>query len=361
VPPARHHVLISMSGSLRVLRRIATASAIFAMSCNPSCFGGGTPPATTSANIVVDFPGATATPLLLYSGREGAACVSFTPNVGNPTVTLDDVSYDSSCQVEMDAFAPGMGAFARDIDPLEPGDSDWLVEAIEAGTLSIGMPGLTTIPLKLWLVADAADVPTVESVRDRLLDKAYPIYATMGTGMTFDTASSTLSPSIVPRRCEAADAISTNPAIYDASKINVYFVAHYGNTEGLTPANNCWIKLHPEIVFISWANENLTDPSLAHELGHALGLFHPKGTNGQVGGHTYLYEGPEFSPYNLMASNVDVTEVTIGQLYALNFSSDSWINRAGSPLLKPVVRTCQDSWGTGTCPALTLTQPGWPP
>jgi hypothetical protein len=159
----------------------------------------------------------------------------------------------------------------------------------------------------------------------------------------------------VPPNCNSAGVIATNPAIYNASRINVYFVKDYANLQDLTPAYNCWQKAHPEIVFISWNNTHVVDPTLVHELGHALGLVHPN----SLGGHTYLVAG--FDAFNLMATNTDVTNTSIGQLYALNFSSSSWINRTGSPLLKPVVRTCQDSWGAGVCPALTLFQVGWPP
>jgi hypothetical protein len=213
------------------------------------------------------------------------------------------------------------------------------------------------LPLKIWIVASgAADIATAEDMRDRLLDKAFPVLETLGAGFTLDTASSTLSPSLVPNNCDGANAIASNPAIYDASKINAYFIKYYGGNFNLSPGYNCWMKSHNEILFISWGNTNVTDPTLVHELGHALGLIHPKIP---LGGHTYLVSG--FGPYNLMATNSDVTEITVGQLYAMNFSSDSWINRIGSPLMKPVRRDCQDSWGTGVCPALTLTQPGWPP
>jgi hypothetical protein len=330
---------------------LVAASMFLAASCEP-----GPPP--TTADITVFFPGTTPAdpPLLLYNGREAAACVSVQPSVAGPTVLLDDVTYDIACPVEIDAFVPGLSAFARAVDPLVPGDADWLVTAIETGVLSIPLPALTSVPIRIWLVASTTgDVTTARQMRDRLLDKAFPLLETLGTGLTLDTISVTLNPALITPNCSQAGPISTNPAIFDATRINVYFVKDYANIPDLTPAYNCWQQGQPGIAFISWGNSNVVDPTLAHELAHALGLVHPNA----VGGHTYLESG--FDDFNLMASNADVTNASIGQLYALNFSSDSWLNQTGSPLAKPLVRTCQDSWGPGACPSLKLFQSGWPP
>jgi hypothetical protein len=337
-----------------LIRSIVVACVGASIACDP---GNPSPPAST-ADVQVDFAGILAgnRPLLLYSGRAGSACVSFEPHIANPSVTLNGVSYDPACTVELDAFAPELGSFARTIDPAEPGDSDWLVNAITSGTMTIAMPPLTPVPLRIWLVAAAvADVDKAKAMRDRLLDKAYPIFETMATGLTFDTASTGLNPTLVPVKCSDANAIATNPAIYDATRINVYFIKDYAGITDLTPAQTCWMQGHPEIVFISWNNSNVVDPTLAHEMGHSLGLVHPNA----LGGHTYLEPG--FDAFNLMATNTDVTNASLGQLYALNYSSDSWLNRTGSPFVRPIIRSCQDSWGAGACPALTLFQPGWPP
>jgi hypothetical protein len=331
---------------------IAAASACVALSCTEA------PPPGASANVVVDFPGTTLAdpPLMLYSGREGADCERFQPYVANPPVTLDDVSYDPDCRVEIDAFTAGRGAYAVTIDPSVAGAEAWLVEAIESGSLSIALPGLTAVPLHIWLVATDAEMVEAKRIRDKQLDKAYPILETMGAGLTLDTLSSELDPDVVPNRCAEAGAIASTPAIYDASRINIYFLQNYAGILDLTPAYNCWQEGHPEIVFISWGNTKLKLPTLTHELGHALGLIHPT----DVGGHTYFTPG--FDIGNLMASNNDVTNISIGQLYALNFSSDSWLNRTDSPVVRPVVRACQNAWGDdGECPALTLFKSGWPP
>jgi hypothetical protein len=282
-------------------------------------------------------------------------CVQYARFVGTPTVTLDEVSYDSACPVEIDVFARGLGAYARTIDPGQPGDEDWLLQAIETGGLTIGLNVPTRVPLRLWLVAAAGDQARVRSLRDELLDKAYPVLDHFGTGLWLDTASAELAPIALDPDCDKAGAISTNSSIYDAARINVYFVKAYLDIKDLTPAMNCWIEGHPGVVFISWSYANMERPTLAHEIGHALGLIHPE----SLGGHTYEEEG--FDRYNFMATGSDVTNVSIGQLYAMNFSSDSWLNRSGSSFVRPVVRTCQDTWDTGTCPELKLFQPGWPP
>jgi hypothetical protein len=287
----------------------------------------------------------------LYSGLEGTTCEEFEPDVANPTVTLVNVSYDPSCRVEMDVFTALRGAYARDVDPAAIGDEQWLLDAINASALAITPPALLRVPIHIWLVASTNSLAQVEAVRDRLLNKAYPVLETLGTGLTLDTVSTALSPTALTANCSAAGSISTNSAVYDASRINVYFVFYYGNNPGLTPARNCWIESHPEIAFISWGNPNVTDPTLVHELGHALGLIHPNG----VGGHTDFTAG--FDAFNLMASNTDVTNISVGQLYALNFSSDSWLNRSGSG---SVVRTCADTWAATPCPSLKMFVPGWP-
>ena len=344
----------------RTRSRFCSTAAVIgvALLSGVSACGPSSPPPVV-ANIVVDFPGTSAADpvLLLYSGKEGTTCERFQPSVASPTVTLNAVTYDPACAVEMDAFAPGRGAYANSIDPGDPSSDDWFVTAIESGSLSISLPPLTPVPVRIWLVAaGTVDIAASETKRDVQLNKAYPIFEAMGTGLTLDTLSSVLTDTAnVPKRCAFADAIAMNPAIYDASRINVYFLRDYAGILDLTTGWNCWLEGHPEIAFVSWGNTNLPLPTLTHELSHGLGLIHPKA----VGGHTNYTPG--FDAFNLMATNIDVADISVGQLYALNFSMDSWLNRTGSPFIRPVVRQCQDIWGAGLCPALTLFKPGWPP
>jgi hypothetical protein len=340
------------------LRRAATWASLWLVSgCGLSCSEDTPAESTVSGNVLVSFPGTSAAdaPLLLFSGRTGSDCDSFVAHIANPTVLLEDVSSDTECPVELDAFTPELGAWARAINPTVPGDGAWLQSAIASGALAISPQAPVSVPIQIWLIANSGSVHTAELMRDRLLDKAYPVLATMGTGLTLDTSSAIRSPASLTANCASAGSISTNPTIYDASRINVYFVNYYGNNPGLTPARNCWIQGHPEIVFISWGNPNVTDPTLVHELGHALGLIHPISD----GGHTNFVPG--FGAFNLMATNTDVADITIGQMYAMSFSADSWLNRTGSPLMSPVVRTCSDTWEATPCPSLKMLKAGWPP
>jgi hypothetical protein len=327
---------------------------------------GGCPPATpppTSGNVTLSFPGTSAAdpPLVLYSGIENGVCEKYRSFVANPTVVLNDVTFMTSCAVEIDVFAPGRGAWVGSIDPSIPGSESWLTEAITSGSLSVALSGLTSVPIRIWIVAATpGEVNSAETMRNRLLDKAYPVLETLGTGLTLDTLSTPLAPVLLGTPdCAQAATIASNPAVYDPARINFYFVWNYLNQQFASPAMNCWINQHPEIVFISWGNVNVSNPTLVHELGHALGLIHPKGPSNITGGHTYYVPG--FDSFNFMASGPDITNVSIGQLYAMNFSNDSWLNRTGSSLARPVVRACQDVWGAGVCPALTLFEAGWPP
>jgi hypothetical protein len=353
------------SARTRSFRFLATACVSFALSCDLSCAEPVPPvppvppiPPASTADVTVTLTGlmAGSPALLLYSGREGTECVEYKPYVVSNSVVLDDVSYDEDCPVEITAFAPEIGAYGNNVDPSVPGDETWLTDAIATGALTIVMPGQTSLPLKIWLVADAGDIGGVEDLRDRLLDKAFPVLATYAAGVTLDTASSILNPSGIPDRCSDAGTIAGNPAIYDGSKLNVYFIKHYSGVVNGSDGYNCWMESHPEIMFVSWNNDDVTDPTLVHELGHALGLMHPRIP---LGGHTYGISG--FGASNLMATNSDVTEITVGQLYAMNFGGDSWMNRTGSPFRKAIVKFCQDVWGEGECPSLKVKQAGWPP
>jgi hypothetical protein len=347
---------------IRLFGALCGLSAVVA--CPPS--GTPLPPTPPTATVTVAFPNATPTdrPLLLYSGQRDGACREYEPHVGttSPSITLASVQYDSGCQVEIDVFAPAWGAFGRRLTISNPADSTWWANARATRHLTIELPTVTPIPTTLWIVsADATGHAQALALLERQLSAAAPVLEELGAGVTLGHPTPIdLDAAAVPPDCAKADVISTTPAIYNAATLNVYYVENYLNQPYSSYAKNCWMEGHPEIIFVSWGNENNPDPVLAHEVGHALGLFHPEKTNGlSVGGHTNNLSS--FDDDNLMYTGAPaVVNVSIGQSYALNFSQASWFNRTGSTVSRPVVQACQDSWGAGPCPDLTMFVAGWP-
>lgn len=323
--------------------------------CPASCTPTPTPP--PAADILVSFPDADdPQPLLLYSGSRDGSCRHFESYVGAPDVLLTGVAYDPGCPAEIYVFARGKGAFGLVVDPAKPGTELWLTAALASKSLSIPLASPIPLPMHLWLVADGTDVTTATDLRDRLLGKAYPILDALGTGVTLDTISSVLSSGSIEYDCSAAAEIVANPASYDEFRLNVYFVKNYQYSDW-TPAYNCVDVLHPEIIFISWGYDNVQEPTLAHELGHSLGLIHPLAD----WGHTFAFT-TQFESGNFMWDGPEITNVSIGQLYAMNFSRDSWLNTDKSAFKRPEARSCQDNWSSGDCPALDRFVPGgWPP
>lgn len=297
-------------------------------------------------------------PLLLFSGWRADACRAFEMHVGTPEVTLVDVSYVDTCPVEVDAFAPSRGGSGLTLDPGNASEVQWLKDAIVAGSAEMPLREPTTLPVRFWLMDDVAEA---EAERDIGLAEALPVLADLATGFRLDTSSKPLA--AIDKDCSKAAQIASDPALHDPMQINVYFVEWYLDQPYSSYARNCWPEGYPQITFISWGNPYTPRATLMHELGHILGLIHPKAPMSSLeigGGHTDNVAG--FSNGNVMLSGIStVGDITVGQLYAMNFGASSWVNRAGSPQMGPVVRTCQDTWGTGVCPRLVLAKAGWPP
>lgn len=319
-------------------------------------------PTPTSTSVSVQFLNvpASARPLLLYSGERSDGCRKYEPHVGSrsPTITLTGLSYDPACGLEVDVFAPGFGAYGLRLRS-SSADTAWVETAVEHGTVKISLPAMTKLPTTVWIVATgASDIALARTMYERHLESAQPILEDLGAGVKLRPFPKEIAPGALAPDCDASDVIRTTPGIYKTATLNVYYVQNYLNVEFSSYAIDCWIQGHPEIIFVSWGNENNPDVALAHEVGHALGLIHPK-VGGVVGGHTN--DVPGFDDFNLMISGApSVTNISIGQLYAMNFGRVSWFNRVGSSSPKPVTRNCQDSWGTGPCPRLPFFLLGWP-
>jgi hypothetical protein len=355
--------------SMRRLRldRLALCAAAFLFgSCK--CWLASPSPVSTSTgpvDLVVTFSGTIPSdrPLLLYSGKRDGACRSFETHVGtaSPTITLTQVSWDPACPAEITVFTKGYASTIKNVTP-GSADESWWLGKLGAGSVDLPMQPLITVPVTIWLVA-----PTLtgqDSARDMYNEQAShtTVFETLGAGITFNFTVKPLAGAF-PAECNAANVatISSNPAIYDAGSLNVYYMEVYGGSV-TAYGQHCWEVDHNEIIMIAYANENVADVTLAHEFGHSLGMIHPKGVGNAIGGHT---EDPSsgFAQGNLMFEWPEpdkIDHIGIGQLYAMNYSKDSWLNGLFSGMARPVIRDCQDSWSVGVCPKLSLEHTGWP-
>ncbi|MCC7052742.1 MAG: hypothetical protein IT355_05705 [Gemmatimonadaceae bacterium] len=165
--------------------------------------------------------------------------------------------------------------------------------------------------------------------------------------------------------CSSVAEIRRSPTLYAPGRLNVYAVLGDDSQEqGVT----CAVELAPEIILMK--PDASAHNTLAHEIGHALGLLRP------VFGHTNPLAG--FTKSNIMrfAGTLEPNAYfSIGQVTRMTFDGISWVNRPsaadGSSLRKRLAPTgespfttacgCPETAATATCPALNKDIARWAP
>ncbi len=133
----------------------------------------------------------------------------------------------------------------------------------------------------------------------------------------------------------------------------------------------------PEIIFVDFARS--LPFTMAHEIGHVLGLVYPQW--GHTLGMPGFYQSSSTELNNLMASTASTSDtdrerkyLSVGQVVRMHLARESWLNRvsaADGTTLRgrfegglPVVTTCpcRETEASDDCPALNLdiVRPGVP-
>jgi len=323
----------------------------------------GTIEVTLACVDVVDVPGATSSPLIglldFSIGPAGAsACTNDSLLTGTGRLVIPGNAAMSSS-----TGTPCYGAallLAKDRAPLYANSGmPWtgLLGDVYSAAMSpvklnvairviISDPSLTTAQ-KTSLESEIRDVHL--ALAGTLLDDSY-------TGIALvDDESSGGDPliqdnnavaSLLSGGCLAAESIRANTSIYDARRINVYYVKSVSAEDGSSgkAGYTCLTSDAPNIIFVD--SQEHAPYTLVHEIGHALGLSRPDW------GHSQDYEGfytaASGQKLNVMAETSalpsGVRYLSVGQVAEMHLGLESWLNRA-DPVDASTVRTRQAGGG----------------
>jgi len=206
-----------------------------------------------------------------------------------------------------------------------------------------------TVDLNFWLDRRQWD-QEVEEAQSMLLE-ANQLYASNRAGVQFRMVKRALPVAFEPKRCRDFRAPFPSPAIRAAAEaayiehaLNVYFIPGRGGA-------SC-----PNRDVVLLGNRWAPKVQLAHEIGHAFGLNEdgcrsPLCSKDYAMGHVNGLGG--FDKSNIMRrGGVDRTTFTIGQVYRMNVSQHSNLNKAG--IRKGDTRNCPGKKKGAKCPKLSL-------
>jgi len=156
---------------------------------------------------------------------------------------------------------------------------------------------------------------------------------------------------------DVINGIKANAAIYDPSKLNVYYV-----DEPRISGVHCRLA-SGESANIVLVGAGSKPETLAHELGHALSLRHADKCIAFSGIDCVTkvskdYNGdddPDFTDDNIMwSAGTGRTQFTEGQDFRMTFDQYSLLNTAGTRTAGPAARDCPDDADSEQCPWIGL-------
>jgi hypothetical protein len=256
---------------------------------------------------------------------------------------------------EVVAFAQGRAPFARGPDG---STAAWTtaLDIVDAEPLVALGGGGRWINVRVGLPAD--DTLTAAWANDQIVE-AQELFDENRVGIELYYAGSFTHTRVggIPDLYGACTTVNNDlgsePTVQQAANLYLLFVPEltsFGNPQrGWACIDETWMG---RAIYISQINYTYT--TIAHEIGHQLGLWtpylEPAATHPQ---------GPEFDEVNLMWSTANLGEakardqVTLGQAYRMNFDAGSWLNLRVIDPSNRVTRDCQPEAGEGACPKLS--------
>jgi hypothetical protein len=235
------------------------------------------------------------------------------------------------------------------------------------------------IPVTIFMIAPTpTNAPTsgttspqtmadIQNMAKEEVDLANAIYETNGLGIQIDVhkyqpllgtpEELTIKVGADPYDCILPPTLESNPAnpdyAYDSSRVSVYYVSRINFPAGQTGSGVRGIQCHfwysgnalhepaakGPVVYVAYTRHSTT--SLAHEIGHALGLNDEDGNLGTV---NLMYNLAPDGPLGADARS----RLRVGQVFRTNVWTDSWINTRWPP---PLHRSCDV---VEPCPELGL-------
>ena len=148
--------------------------------------------------------------------------------------------------------------------------------------------------------------------------------------------------------------------------LNVYYAESLRSAQRgqycypLDPGPKAHSAANRDVVFVSL--DIKMESTLAHEIGHALGLIIPLDLSGHVDEMSLQVPFPGHRGNLMDGGAEDITNITLGQIYRMHFDSLSWLNVGLPPSVRPPsLRDCGEKvYEHSPCPPLTVRAPRWP-
>lgn len=198
---------------------------------------------------------------------------------------------------------------------------------------NVTLPPLVRVPMTVFVSQSVVDQEAASALIDgaqianarTVLARSFAGLELAGTesgGAIAITKASAAQSAVIGVGCGNVGLIKAQADLYQSNRLNVYVVLEIDPGVGSSAGRTCITDDAPNIIFLSTA---LNTNTLAHEIGHALGLVRPQS------GHTIALEGfyrDGSESLNVMypASLGSPQDFSVGQVFRMTYASESWLN-----------------------------------